>query len=57
MIKLHIALWEFLVVGVALSLVGVFAVRARELKDRLRRRRRETQHGASLDGTPEGCAA
>jgi hypothetical protein len=37
MIKLHISLWQFLAGGAALGVLGLFAIRAREFKERLRR--------------------
>jgi hypothetical protein len=44
MIKLHIALWQFLAGGLVLGAIGAFVVRGRELKGRLRRHLMERKH-------------
>lgn len=56
MIKLHIALWKFLAGGAVLGALGVFAIRAREVKARLLRHLMERKHPRSTPPV-RGCAA
>jgi hypothetical protein len=56
MIKLHVTLWQFLAGGAMLGVLGVFAVRARELKGRLRRHLMERKH-PRVDVSAQRCPA
>ena len=54
--KLHIALWQFLAGGLVLGVLGAFAVRGREFKNRLRRHLMARRHPRS-DAAVRSCAA
>jgi hypothetical protein len=56
MIKLHIALWQFLAGGLVLGVIGAFAVRGRDFKGRLRRHLMGRRHPRS-DVVTRSCPA